>query len=398
MKKAKVDYRVFIGDNSLIDRRTFLLGLSRVMGAGSLALIPERWLSGGNPLYAATSGNLLDAEGIPLRKRAAAKGLLFGAATGYGLLSQQKGFAELFVRECGILVPESELKWARLRPAPDKYDFAQADWMMEFARENSLLLRGHTLVWHEALPKWFPEVVTPKNAEKFLREHIKTVVGRYVGRMHSWDVVNEPIASWDRRPDGLRNTPWLKLLGPQYIEIAFHAAAAADPKAMLVLNQNHLEYDTKDDEEIRSATLRLLEGLKKRGVPIHALGIESHLTGDETRFNPAKFRRFLQQVADLDLKILITELDVEDQKLTADVGMRDKIIAEKYAEFLSAALAEPAVIAVITWGLSDRSTWLSSYKPREDRQPVRTLPFDKDLRPKPAWHAIAKAIGNASGR
>jgi len=350
------------------------------------------------PLYAAGQDNGHGTDGVPLRKRSAAKGLLFGGAAGYGTLSSNTDFVKLFAEQCAILVPESELKWARLRPAPDRYDFTQADWIAEFARKHDMLLRGHVLVWHDALPKWFSEVVTPKNAEKIMLEHIKTVAGRYEGRMHSWDVVNEAIASWDKRPDGLRNSPWLKLLGPRYIETAFRAAAEADPKALLVLNQNHLEYDTSGDEATRTSVLRLLENLKKRNVPVHALGIQAHLRSDETRFAPVKFRRFLRQVADLDLKIMITEMDVDDQKLPADPGSRDRIVADKYYEFLSAALAEPAVTSVITWGLSDRYTWLSSYKPRGDKLPVRTLPFDTDLHPKPAWHAIAKALDSAPKR
>jgi len=297
-----------------------------------------------------------------------------------------------------MLVPESEMKWASLRPTPDKYDFTAPDWMLNFAQNNGLLMRGHTLVWHEALPKWFPETVITTNAERIMSEHITTVVSRYAGKIHSWDVVNEAINPWDKRSDGLRNTPWLKLLGPKYVETAFRTAAATDPGAMLVLNQNHLEYDTPGDEATRNATLNLLRRFKKDRVPVHALGIESHLTSSEPRFNANRFRNFLKQVADLDMKILITELDIDDQKFAADIAERDKIVAEKYHEYLSAALSEPAVISVLTWGLSDRSTWLSGYKPREDKLPVRVLPFDSNLNYKPAFHAIAKAIDGAPDR
>jgi len=398
MKKSKSDL-IYLGQYySLMNRRTFNTNLYKTFRLGSFGFILANMPFSETILHAAVSNKLDAGGGQPLRKLATAKGLIFGAAAGYGILSKDAEFASLFTKQCQILTPEVELKWARLQQTPDRYDFTQADWIVEFAKKNNILLHGHALVWHESLPKWFEEKVTIKNAEKTLNDYIATVAGRYAGQMHSWDVVNEALASWDNRSDGLRNTPWLKLLGPQYIEIAFRAAASADPNAMLILNQNHLEYDTNNDEQTRTATLKLLERLKKAEVPIHALGIESHLVGDESRFNPPKLRGFLRNVADLGLKILITELDVDDQKLPANVEARDKIIANRYSEYLSTVLAEQAVIAVITWGLSDRSTWLSSFKPRGDGLQVRSLPFDKDLHAKAAFHAIADAINKLSIR
>jgi endo-1,4-beta-xylanase len=393
MNMNGTDPRIFVQNDVCIDRRSFLVNSSRALNAVVAALLLGKLSLKGDILYAAGSGAVGD---VPLCKIAAAKGLLYGGVAGYGKLSSDAAFAELVAEQCRVLVPENEFVLARLCPDPGRYDFTQADWMASFARKHNMLMFGHSLVWHEVLPKWFAEKINSQNAEKTMLEHISKVVGRYSGRMYAWDVVNEAVAPWEKRPDGLRNTPWLKLLGPRYIENSFRAAANADPKALLVLNQNHLEYDT--DESTRNATLRLLENLKKNGAPVHGLGIQAHLRGDERRFTPSKLRGFLRQVADLGLKILITELDVEDQKLPADIEARDRIVANRYDEFLSSVLAEPAVIAVMTWGLSDRSTWLASYKPREDGLPVRPLPFDKDLRPKSARYAIANAFRNAPSR
>jgi len=333
-----------------------------------------------------------------LRQRAAAKGLIYGAAGGKERLSSDSAFATRFAQECGILVPEGELKWAAVRPTPDKFDFTYSNWLVKFARTHGMLFRGHTLVWHEALPKWFKETVNRQNAEKFLVEHITTVTKRYAGQMHSWDVVNEAIEPKDKRADGLKNTPWLQFLGPDYIELAFRVAAQADPKALLVYNDTALESDTSRDEARRTAVLRLLERLKSRGTPIHAFGIQSHLWSHETRFNPKKLRKFLADVASLGLKILITELDVVDQKLPGDTAVRDRIVAATYEDYLSVVLDEPAVIAVLTWGLSDRYTWLSKYQPRKDHAPVRPLPLDAQLNRKLAWNAIARAFDNAPKR
>lgn len=333
-----------------------------------------------------------------LRERAARKGLIYGSAVSYGPLTRDTGLAASFVRECGMLVPESELKWETLRPSPDKFDFTQGDFMLDFAKKNNILLRGHTLVWHQALPKWFGTVVNSQNAEQVLRNHITTVVGHYAGKMHSWDVVNEAIATWEKQPDGMRNSPWYKLLGPKYIDIAFNAAAATDPNAMLVLNMDHLEHDVKGDDQGRSATLKLLRRLKSSKTPVHALGIESHLGMDGEMFSAEVFRTFLRDVAELGLKIMITELDVTDIIFSQNINKRDRMVANRYEEFLSAALEEKAVIGVLTWGLSDKYTWLSKYRPRDDKAAVRPLPLDENFNRKPAWNAIARAFDNAPKR
>lgn len=334
---------------------------------------------------------------MQLKQKAAAKGLLFGAAGSYPTLSQNPEYAKLFAQTCGILVPENELKWYGLRPAPDRFDFTQSDWLAQFARQNGMSFRGHTLAWNQSNPEWLKEV-TPRDAEKVLIKHISTVGKRYAGRIHSWDVVNEAIAGIPSvRADGLQTSPWLALLDKNYIDIAFQTAAAADPKAMLVYNDTALDYDTPEDNRTRTAVLNLLESLKSRKIPVHALGIQAHLEAAETRFNANKLRRFLRDVASMGLKILITELDVADKGLPADMKLRDRAVARAYEEYLSVVLDEPAVIAVLTWGLSDRYTWLSSY-PREDNLPVRPLPYDENFRPKLAWDAIAKAFDNAPKR
>ena len=340
---------------------------------------------------------------IALRERAAAKGLIYGSsARRKDLQADNNNLAAHYGSECNILVPEWELKWSAgtslLRPAPAVFDFADGDWMAALAETYHLLLRGHTLVWHSSLPSWFEETVNRQNAERFLVEHIKTTVGHFAGKIHSWDVVNEAIEPNDGRADGLRNSPWLNFINSDYIDLAFRVAAAADPQAMLVYNDYGTEYDAPEDEAKRVAVLKLLEYLKSKGTPIHALGIQAHLAAHQTNFSPKKFRKFLSDVASLGLKILITELDVSDQELPPDPLLRDRIVASVYEDFLSTTLDEPAVIAVITWGLSDRYSWLSDFAPRSDGLAVRPLPLDADFQRKLAWSAIAKAFDHAPVR
>ncbi len=342
--------------------------------------------------------------GEPLRVRAARKGLIYGSESKRRELSIEHQtspnieYPVRFAEECGILVPGLELKWDWLRPTSTTFSFTAADWLAGFARNNNMLCRGHTLVWHEALPDWFQTTVNSRNAERILRDHITTVVGHYAGKMHSWDVVNEAIYPRDGQPRGLRNTAWFKLLGKQYIEFAFRTASEADPNAMLVYNDHLLDYDTPDCQDRRDAVIELLGRLKSNKTPVQALGIQAHLRGDETRFDQAKLGKFLKEVANLNLKILITELDVRDQNLPSDISARDGIVAGVYEDYLSVVLEEPAVIAVLNWGLSDKYTWLSNFAPRNDKAPVRPLPLDEKFNRKLAWNAMARAFDKAPNR
>jgi endo-1,4-beta-xylanase len=141
--------------------------------------------------------------------------------------------------------------------------------------------------------------------------------------------------------------------------------------------------------------------LKSQGTPVHALGLQSHLEGDITKFslkNLNAFQAFLRDVAGLGLKILITELDVIDKNLPLDINVRDRMVAGIYEDYLSAVLDEPAVIAVVTWGLSDRYTWYSQFHPRKDKAPVRPLPLDDQQKRKLAWNAFARAFDKAPRR
>jgi len=385
----------------LIRRRAFLLSLGASLSVASCAMTSRaRQLNNRRQAIGDEERSFKVIGEAPLNDRAGAKGLIYGAASQYRHLSSNSEFAACFVQECGMLVPENELKWKTLRPKPDRFDFTPGDRMAEFACTHNLLLRGHTLVWHHraSLPGWFKDKVNGKNAEQILINHIKTVAGHYAGKMHSWDVVNEAILPSDGRADGLRKTRWLKFLGPNYIDIAFHAAAEADPQALLVYNDHQLEDDKPQHEAKRTKVLKLLERLKSRGVPVQALGIQSHMGANiRKRFTGKKLRGFLRDVASLGLKILVTEMDVIE-KQPLDVTARDRLIAGVYEDYLTVVLDEPAVIAVVTWGLSDHYTWLSNYAPRKDGKSVRPLPLDANMKRKLAWNAIARTFDKAPRR
>lgn len=334
-----------------------------------------------------------------LREYAARAALLYGAAAAWPALRDDERYADSFARECNSLVPENVLKMGPVQPQPGVFRFEPADFMAEFCRRHGMLMRGHTLVWHQQVWPWLRSTVNEQNARKYLEEHIRTVAGRYRGRMHSWDVVNEAIHVPDGRDDGLRATPFLELLGPGYVELAFRLAHEADPDAKLTYNDYGLDYDTPEQEAKRQAVLRLLRELKQRDVPVHAFGMQAHLDWSEFRhFKAEVLQSFFRRIAALGLEIYITELDVSDRDLPDDVAERDAAVAEVYAKYLTAALAEPAVKAVLTWGLTDRYTWLAGRRKRAGGTPVRVLPLDRDFQRKPAWRAIRDAFRSVAAR
>ena len=327
-----------------------------------------------------------------LREHAQAHGLLSGAAVDVRLLNSDERYAQVLAEQYNILVAEGAMKWKALRPAAGKYCFTDGDILVSFAERHKIKVRGHNFVWHEAIPDWFASTVTKENARQFLVDHIMTVGGHYAGKMHSWDVVNEAVLPKDGRADGLRKSIWMELLGPDYIEIAFRTARQADPHALLTYNEYGVEYDSDEDEERRMVTLQLLRRLKAANVPLDAVGIQSHIkAGSPSTFGQG-LRNFMASVREMGLQIFVTELDVnEDDLLYDDVARRDRTIADVYRDYLTEVLAEPAVTAVLMWGVSDNHTWLNNgptHKKKQPNRPQRSLPFDDNYHPTESFFAI----------
>lgn len=330
---------------------------------------------------------------LDLGNLAARRGVQFGTAIEPQSVEKDFDFAGLVRAQCAILTPENALKWNQLRPSRDQFDFAQSDRVAAIAAANRVPMHGHCLAWHEANPDWLPQALRGGDAQAILEDHIATVVGRYVGQATSWDVVNEAVERNDRRSDGLRKSLWLQALGPDYLDIAFHAAHAANPQAKLALSDYGLEYDDESwMVEKRGTMLVLLRSLLARGVPVHVLGIQGHLLGDRPPAFGQGLVDFVSAVADLGLEIYVTELDVSDQKISGSIRQRDQIVAETYLRFLETVLSHTAVKSVVTWGLSDRYTSKTWFAPRADGDPVRPLPFDRDLIAKPAALAMSRAF------
>jgi endo-1,4-beta-xylanase len=309
------------------------------------------------------------------------------------------------LRQAGLVVPENDMKWQDMnRGGPGRDDYGPADTVAGFAVGGGLALRGHNLLWYYRTPHWFFTLPGRDAQRRAVVDHIRALAGRYRGMVHSWDVVNEPIEPKDGRSDGLRKAVFLEALGPEYLDLAYRTAHEADPTARLVVNEYDVELDTPDHEARRTALLDLLQRMRRAGTPVDAVGIQAHLSAvGGPPFSPARLRRFLADIAGLGLSIQITELDVTDEHAPADTALRDQLVADAYRRFLDAALDEPAVKMVVTWGLSDRHSWIvrretNEVKWRADGLPSRPLPFDAALRPKPAFTAMAEAFAHAPSR
>jgi endo-1,4-beta-xylanase len=334
---------------------------------------------------------------------AAANGILYGANARGAYLASDAAYARMYATECKLIVGALEMHWDIVEPKQGRDDFRKADAIQSWAAEHNIKFRGHTLVWGERLPEWFEKLPDRKSAESALVRHIRTVCSHFAGKMHSWDVVNEAIKSNDGREDGLRVTPMIEKIGPEYLDIAFSTAREADPKALLVYNDFDFEYTYPDNYRRQRILLGMVDGFKKRGTPIDAIGLHSHLLlEDRPKFDERKYASFLREIADRGLQIIISELDVGDKSAPADIARRDAEVASMYKQFLDVALSELAVKTVINWGLTDHDSWIvqgakSVYR-RTDSAKPRPLPFDDDYAKKPAYYAILDALKAAKPR
>lgn len=336
-----------------------------------------------------------------LEARAHKRGLLAGCAVGAANLHED-AFTRVLAAQFGLVVAENAMKFGPIHPQPESFFFDDADALVSFAQQHKIKVRGHNFVWHEQLPRWFAGTATKENAKNILTSHIHTVGGRYKGKMQSWDVVNEAIQISDGQPDGLRKSPWFELLGPGYLELAYHTAREADPKAKLAYNEYGIENESEGDAAKRAATLALLKRLKAANAPIDALGIQSHISAGTGQIWGKGLRELIQGAQSLGLEVYLTELDVNDDAVQEkDEAARDRIVAETYRDYLTVALESKAVKAVLTWGLTDAHTWLNNIKSHREKQPgrdQRPLPFDPDYKPAPAFYAMRDAFDKAPHR
>jgi endo-1,4-beta-xylanase len=331
-------------------------------------------------------GSLAGDSGATLRGAAAQRGIVYGCAVNTAEL-REKDFAAALAREAAILAPEYEMKRAIIEQIPGRYDFSGCDAILAFASDHGMLFRGVPLVWHKRNPDWLEETARQSRDETLITGFIAKTAGHFRGRVHSWDVVNEAIAPEDGRADKLRNSFWLQVYGPGYIDLAYHAARAADPGALLVYNDWGCELGADWNDRFRAATLDFLEHALARGVPIDGLGLQGHMRAFGTPVDQKKLATFLAQVKSMGLRILVTEHDVDDSGGPSDVVLRDRAVADASRRFLDVTI-EAGAIAVLTWGLSDRFLDAPGWSARLAGYQPRMLPLDSSLNRTAMWHAM----------
>jgi endo-1,4-beta-xylanase len=337
----------------------------------------------------------------PLWSVAARRGIVYGSSAATWQLSDA-AYAKLFDREAAILFTEDDLLWWRLRPTPTSgLKFARGDRIVDFAEQHGLLVLGAHLVWDEGFGDGWTDSdfvsLDEQSARELLFGTLDAVVKRYRGRVAAWIVANEVIDGAGLRTD----VPWYTI-GPSYVQQAFERAHDADPAATLLINE--FGFETNDQFNVaadrRSAMLSFLDELLDADAPVQALGVQAHLHAEQLTdgFDADAYRKFLSDIADRGLQIVITELDVLDDGLPPDKATRDRAVADSYRRYLEVALDEPAVSAVVTFGLTDRYTWLQEDFPRDDGARRRPLPFDDKLRVKPAFETLHRALAAAPQR
>ena len=313
-----------------------------------------------------------------LRYLASQRGFLIGAAVDADALQSDPAYADTLAREYNVVVPENVMKFSNIHPSPDIYDFSAADALVDFAQANGMLVRGHTLVWYAEDPDWVNSGnFTKDQLEQILHDHIATVVGRYKGRVFAWDVVNEAIDDNGQ----LRDSVWLRGIGPEYIDLAFQWAHEADPNALLFYN----DYNGEGLGGKSDAIYNLVKGLHERGAPIGGVGLQMHVT---LKNHPSMddLRANIQRLARLGLVVHITEMDVRLQQPADDQALNAQ--AQIYKDVVQTCLAEErACQALLTWGFTDKYSWIPNFYGGFGG----ALPFDQSLDPKAAYNAI-KAV------
>ncbi|KAK1981190.1 glycoside hydrolase superfamily [Colletotrichum cereale] len=274
----------------------------------------------------------------------------------------QQGKTEAIIKaDFGQVTPEYSMKWDVTEPARGNFSWDNSDYIVNWTQTNNKTIHGHALVWHRALPPWVSNITDKKVLTSVVENHISTLVGRYRGKIRSWDVVNEIFED----NGSLRNNTFFNVMGESYVGVAFRAARAADPAAKLYINDYNL--DNKGWGKI-SPLIKKVDQWIGQGIPIDGIGSQSHLVPNIS----GNVKGALQLLATSRVsEVAISELDI-DGAPPAD-----------YAAVVGACLNVSKCVGVTTWGLSDKQSWKSSAKP---------LLFDDNYEPKPAYNAIVNLL------
>ncbi|MFF4015662.1 endo-1,4-beta-xylanase [Streptomyces sp. NPDC001843] len=304
-------------------------------------------------------------------------GRYFGSATDNPELTDS-AYTKILGTEFDTITPGNGMKWYATEPRQGVFDWTNGDEIVALARKNHQRVRAHTLVWHSQLPDWLTSREwTATELRAVLKKHIFAEVRHYRGKVYSWDVVNEAF-----NEDGTyRETIWYKTLGPGYIADALRWAHQADPHAKLYLNDYNIEATGPKSD----AYYALAKDLRKRGVPLNGIGFQAHLALQYGY--PTTLEDNLRRFSRLGLDTALTEVDVRMQLPATDAKLAEQ--ATWYRDLTEACLAVRRCVGVTVWDYTDKYSWIPAVFPGEGA----ALPWDEQLKPKPAYEALREALG-----
>ena len=325
---------------------------------------------------------------LPIRQAAATAKRKVGTALATWYFNDES-YKTVAAREFDSLTAENQMKWETVEPSQGKFSFDAGDQLVQFAVDNGMRVRGHTLVWHSQLAPWVKNL-SGNALRQAMIDHVKGVVGHWKGKIAQWDVVNEALAdgSGELRPDST-----FAGLGPTFIADAFRAAHEADPSAQLFYNDYEIEAPGNKKTE---AAYELVKGLKASGVPIHGIGFQMHV---DPRYwaSADKIRENFERFAALGLLIEITEMDVPVGEIPGT--LQEKLDKQRTIthDIVAACIAVPSCSGITFWGFTDKHSWLNEPRWAKLRgtAPHYPLPFDAAYQPKPMAYGIVDAL---SGR
>lgn len=334
-------------------------------------------------------------EAATLKRQAAAKRVTFGVYMPADTIDGNQRdplYLDLVGAQAGLIGGEHGTAPARVWRNPDKPDFWAFDAEMDFARKLGVPYFSW-LFWNEYLPDWLKSL---SNVEMraFMDRHIETVLGRAKDRAAYWEPVNEPIWPDHGVPGGLRDGLFTQAMGERYIDWAFRRAKALAPSAKLILNEAHLERDDRYGRMQRPAFIALIDRLLDRGVPIDAVGLQGHIL-PYAGYTSAGVQEVVGHIAERGLSVVISEFDVDDRTFADDFATRDAKVAQAGKQFLDDVFAVKKPEVLISFGLSDRFSWLRFDDKMKTEHPNRTprpLPFDDALKAKPLFAAIGASL------
>jgi endo-1,4-beta-xylanase len=315
-----------------------------------------------------------------LRALADARGLLIGAAVDPGVLfdTLEPEYAKVLFDNFNIITPENAMKFSSLSGARGEYGFIGADSLIGFMAKKNIKVRGHTLIWHEQLPNWLLKDIATKapgreDMLELMDDHIRSVAGHFAGKLAYWDVVNEAITE----AGTMRDTPWSKAIGLDYIARAFKLTRAADPKVKLCYN----DFNTDGLNPKSTGVYNMVKELKSQGVPIDCVGFQAHL--DSTfDVNAARVKENLERFTALGVEVHFTEIDVQ-LKGAGTKAQRLEAQAKVYGDLLRTCLSVKGCTNFVMWGITDAHSWRAASEP---------LVFDSGYEPKPAYKALLKEL------